>query len=502
MMKHKINNISILLLLVLAVSCGLKDPFGDERTSKPVGNLPPETHLFLHVNQSQRTISDTLGTGQIVVKVYTVGLDTTPSRQIVRWWGDDPDGAVVGYYYQWDYQTEPVFSTAEFDTFYVPIRSQYDEFSFKVWAVDNQGLQDPTPAELRFPVYNTPPTISFRLNSNPRVIGNQNVTAHTFPTRTFVWDSHDDDGRETITGIYYALDDTTAWIQLPGDADQVTLRDIAPGEHRFFVRAQDVSGATSPVISFPDPAESQSPLHWVVKPVAGEILLVNDFAQDQTLYQVQAFYTGILDQLVGTNGYSVWEIGSDTTPLINSENALPYSPVDIEANFSYFKKVIWFAHLGRPNLSGAGLSITRFMKNGGKIFISNGNEERPDTTWTFTNIDSVYRLNPGGRLLAGIDVWASFGTGQDEALMLSLGKLVGNRVSALIPGPDADVVYRMQEDSTATVTVPYAGSPPVGIRYRIGAGECIYFSLPLHYCDGRKNMTKVFRYLLFEEFGS
>ena len=497
----KILSLVAILGLLLASHCGFKDPFGDDRASKPAGNLAPETHLFLHVNQSQVTLNDTLANGQIVVKVYTVGLDTTPSRQIVHWWGDDPDGEVAGYYYQWEYQAEPLFTTAEYDTFYVPIRSRYDEFTFRVWAVDDQGLPDPTPAELRFPVFNTPPLISFRYHSNPRVVGNQNVTAYTFPTRTFIWDSHDDDGRETITAIYYALDDTTSWMQLPGNADQVTLRDIPPGPHRFFVRAQDVSGATSPTISFPDPANAQSPLHWVVKPVSGDILLVNDFAQDQTLYQVQSFYTGILDRLVGKNGYSVWEIGSDTTPLINSQNALPYSPVDIEANFSYFSKVIWFAHLGRPNLGGAGLSITRFMKNGGKIFISNGNEERPDTTWTFTDIDSVFRLNPGGRLLAGIDVWASFGSGVDEALMLSLGKLVGNRVSALIPGANADVVYRMQEASTATVTVPYAGAPAVGIRHRIGAGECIYFSLPLHFCDGENNMTEVFRYLLFEEFG-
>jgi len=119
--------------------------------------------------------------------------------------------------------------------------------------------------------------------------------------------------------------------------DQITLRAIPPGEHRFFVKAQDISGATSRTISFPDPADSQLPLHWVVKPVAGEILLVNDFAQDQSLYQVQSFYNQILDQLLGASGYSVWEIGSERTPLINSQNSLPYSSLDIEANLAYFK---------------------------------------------------------------------------------------------------------------------------------------------------------------------
>jgi len=495
---HK--RILMLLLPVLLAGCGIKDPFGDDRTSKPVGNQPPETHLFLQVSQEMITRADTLLDGTIITRLYTTGLDTTASKQIIHWWGDDPDGKISGYYYQWDYMSAAVFTTAEYDTFYVPIRSHYDEFSFKVWAVDDQGLQDPTPAQLRFPVFNTPPTIAFRLNSNPVVTGNTNVMAYTFPTRSFFWDAADDDGKETLTHIYYALDDTAAWTALPGDARQITLQGLTPGEHRFFVKAQDISGATSPTISFPDPASSTSPQHWVVKPVQGELLLVNDFAQDQSLYQVQKFYTQFLDQLVGPGGYSVWEIGSSATPLINAQNALPYSSIDIEANLAYFKKVIWFAHLGRPHLTAAGQGITRFAGRGGHIFISNGNEETPDSTWTFTRLDSVYRLNPGGRLLAGIRVLASFGTSKDPQLDLKLEKLIGNRVSALVPGAGAEVVLRMEPASTAAVTVPYTGTPPVALRYAIGPGECIYFSLPLHLCNGNGNMLEFFRYLLFEEF--
>lgn len=483
------------------IACSLDDPFGNRKESQPVGNLPPETHLYLDVDQETLTEMDTLPSGDIVERTYTTGLDTTPSRQIIRWWGDDPDGEVVGYYYQWDYETDATYTTAEMDTFYVPIRTQYDEFAFKVWAVDDQGLEDSSPARLTFPVFNSPPRIDFRLNSNPRVVGNPHVVAETFPTRTFVWDATDPDGRATIVNILYALDDTTTWNELPGDADQVTLTNIPPGEHQFFAKAVDVSGAPSNVIMFPDPADDQVPNHWLVKPTQGDILLVNDFAQDQNLYEVQSFYESVLNELVGEDGYSVWEIGSDRTPAINAENSLPFSSIDIEANLSYFDKVIWFSHLGRPNLTDAGLSITRFVRNGGGIFISNGNEERPDTTWTFTRIDSVYRLNPGGRLLPGLDVLASFGSGNDAALNMNLEKLVGNRVSALLPATGAEVVYRMEPADSADIAVPYEGSPAVGVRYRIGSGESIYFSLPLHFCNGNQNMTDILRYILFEEFG-
>ena len=488
----------LIAILLLGFSCSLKDPFGDQREDLLKDNQPPETHLFLIVDQEVVTVQDTLADGTIVVNTHTTGLDTTASRQIIHWWGDDPDGEVTGYYYLWNYQTAETFTTEEYDTFFVPIRSAYDEFTIQVWAVDDQDLRDPSPAQLTFPVYNSPPEIYFRLGSNPSVTGSDNVVAYTFPTRTFIWDAQDPDGRETITAIWYALDDTTQWTQLPGDADQITLRDLEPGLHRFYVRAMDISGALSNTIVFPDTGDPAVPNFWEVKEPKGDILLVNDFAQDQNTHTVQSFYTDILNDLVGVDGYSVWEIGSDRIPAINSQNAFPYSSFDVEANFSYFSKVIWFSHLGRPNITSAGLSITRFMKNGGKIFITNGNEEAPDTTWFFTRIDSVFRLNPGGRLMSGVRILSEF---EEDGLDLSLGQLVGNRVSALLPGTGSDVVYRMEADSTATVAVPYKGSPPVGIRYRIGNGESIYFSLPLHYCNGENNMADVLEYILFEEFG-
>jgi len=141
------------------------------------------------------------------------------------------------------------------------------------------------------------------------------------------------------------------------------------------------------------------------------------------------------------------------------------------------------------------------MADGGKIFISNGNEVSPDTLWTFTDIDSVYKLNPGGRLLAGLRVLASFtNTWEDSLRDLELAKLVAIRVSALIPGPNSEVVYRMESDSTASVPVPYHGSPPVGLRYEIGLGKSIYFSMPFHDLYGKDNLEFVLRYILEEEF--
>ncbi|MEE9118649.1 MAG: hypothetical protein V3U02_08670, partial [Calditrichia bacterium] len=133
--------------------------------------------------------------------------------------------------------------------------------------------------------------------------------------------------------------------------------------------------------------------------------------------------------------------------------------------------------------------------------ISNGHSVAPDTLWTFTDIDSVYELNPDGRLFPGVRVLASFtNTAEDTLRDMEVGELISSRVSVVVPGSNAEIVYRMEPDSTASVRVSYTGSPVVGIRYKVGLGESLYYSLPFHLCDGKSNLENVLRYILEEEF--
>ena len=66
----------------------------------------------------------------------------TTSRQELHWWGDDPDGEIVGYKYKWSSDTAWTFTDLENGIFYVPIRSELDIFSFEVRSVDNDGNED------------------------------------------------------------------------------------------------------------------------------------------------------------------------------------------------------------------------------------------------------------------------------------------------------------------------------------------------------------------------
>lgn len=522
MKKYNIKKLAIifnLFVLLWINSCDIENPFLKEKKSEGYLNQPPETYLFLFFESDTFAVQDTTydnGEPVIVTDTIITTLDTTSSRQVLHWWGEDPDGEVIGYYYKWNYEDSLSFTIAESETFFVPIKQRYDLFDFQVQAVDNDSLVDPVPAKLTFPVYNTPPHIEFRLKSNPSAPpGNPNVTSYTFPTRTFVWDVSDADGNETITRILWALDDTSSWNAIERDEygvlpDRITLTELEPNkEHIFFAKAQDIAMAESNLIMFPDTTDDEVPNHWVVKPVLGNVLLVDDFAQDQINKTTQRFYTNILSQVL-SDTFSIWEIGSSTKREgqmpINMQNAIPYTLTDIEANFSYFEKVIWFSHMGRTHLTEAGLAITRYVKKGGKIFITNGNEEVPDTTWTFTNIDSVFRLNPGGRLLPGIDINANFGDDEElnQRLTLSNHQLIGNRVSALVAGAEegVDDIYTMVHPDSTSVPVPYTGTPSVCVRYKPDyiEGISIYFSLPLHYCNGYDNVDDLLDYILNDEF--
>ncbi|MCX6639906.1 MAG: hypothetical protein NTW14_05415 [bacterium] len=116
-----------LLLLALCSSCEKKSINADGTTGgnhTQTGNLPPVTHLFLYPDST--------------------GLDTSSSVLQLHWWGDDPDGWVVGYYLRWDYfETSPLLDSIwlpfESALFYLPLDTAFDNFTVTVKAVDNSA---------------------------------------------------------------------------------------------------------------------------------------------------------------------------------------------------------------------------------------------------------------------------------------------------------------------------------------------------------------------------
>jgi len=499
------------IVLLLFFACDrLPNPFEEKAHTDRNANRPPETFLILNfppevidtlIIDTMRYDSlsgDSILTRDTIYQVIRQLPDTTTSVQVLHWWGNDPDGEVVGYYYRWDFQSEWNYTDQEQDTFFLPLLEAYAEFTFQVKAVDDSGAVDPTPATLRLPVANQPPSIEFVPGSNPPVGTSPDSAERSFPTRTFVWMVQDPDGLETVSRIRYALDDTSHWSYLPGSASSVTLWDISPGFHRFFVQAVDTAGAPSNLLMYPDSADLTHPNGWYVREPRGTVLLVDDYALDNG--NTRDFYTSLLDSLVGPDGYSVMEVRDD-------HRWIPYTQTDQAAWFGYFQVVLWYHYSEAPHLPDADGGLSAFVDNGGDLFVSS---LRPDPDYTFISIDSTFVLNPTGRMLSGLEIrcvdpFFTDSTRLLPELYLETDALIARRVSAYYPGlMEAGAwsrdLFILQEPRNAFDA--WVGNPPIAQLYHPSptSGYSIFFSLPFHFCNGRQNVVAVMRYIFTEIF--
>ncbi len=487
------------IILLSLVACDLFHPKLPDSTS---GNLPPETHVSFFYNPDT-----TLGPGDYWINngdtvwvedgdTLIMGLDTTISVQEVHWWGDDPDGNVIGYYYRWSYMDTSIFTQDESAIFYLPLRTQLDVYSFYVQAVDDSNAIDPTPAIATFPVFNSPPEVEWKLGTIPQSSKTEDSVHYSFQHHSFFWDVSDIDGRETITEVFYALDDTSTWIKLDGDISEIMLTEIPAGRHRFYLKVKDIAGAESDIISFPDPNSDESEiLTWEVIEPKGDMLIVNDFPGDQVAYSHQNLYTGIVEGLLGANNYSIWEIGGGSN---NTANTIPYSAEDIELNLSTFSNVFWFTFRGSNSLNEASLALTRFVGDGGTLFVNNAQKvatgSRPDTVWTFTDIDTVYQYSPTGRIYSDVNIIPSWGDSTlNSELTLKTSSTLADKLYAIEPGATSTLRYHFEHDSLNTSD--YTGEPTVMIETPIGDGTCYYMSIPLYYLRGNNNLDELFRHI-------
>ena len=448
------------------------------------------------------TIGETPDSGMVWDTLDQAFTTITTSRQVLHWWGEDPDGQVLGYYYKWSSDSSWIFTNLESGTFYIPIRSELDVFSFEVKAEDDNGNIDNTPSRIVLPIRNSAPTISFRYFSNPQIANIGSDTSYTFPTRTFNWDIYDQDGNETITDIYYALDDTcsTCWTRLSGNQSSLTLTGLTPGQRTFYLQCQDIAGAGSTIIQFPDTTAVGEAQVWIVKPIVGDVLIVDDYPLDNQ-NNTLAWYASLMDTVAGENEYSIWEIGDE----------LPYSTTDVTANLNYFKHVIWFAAYNNTaaandTYNAAEASLLNFIIGGGNLFINPIDFE--DTTFTWFPLDSIMTLNPNGRLLPGKELICDF----NPELDLSVSHLIAVKVKGFWPDESefADVreIYHMADPESGD---GWQGNPTVCSigQYQVSptelSGKVVILTLPLHdgyrpKLNGNGSSIKLFQYLFTEEF--
>lgn len=440
---------------------------------QPKANLPPETHIFLKPDSA---------------------LATTTSRQTIYWWGDDPDGFVIGFIYSfaanpaalshWDEQNPApgwTFTTANQRTFNLAFSSLDTAFMLQVRAVDDQKLVDPTPATLRLPVANSPPTVNF--------VANTDIPDTTFTVAAFAWTGSDLEGEETILKYQYALDDTAAgnWRDLPPTQKSIILKEadgITPGNHAFYLRAIDIAGAVSRIARMPK-ATSKT---WHVRAPQGRLLVIDDY---RPFDGGTEFYKAVLDTAVGI--HSVLDIRIDRN-TDNRPDFLLASGQALGETMKLFSVVIWYAET-LEHLSEAQAAVPLFLDAGGKIFFSTLFERG------FTNEAGELEFSPVQELGGEIDRLDNNLLILPDSARTDLPALRTQRILSfartVTPKPTASVLYRLP---LSTATPPkWTGTPAIAIENL--PRSFVFMTLPLHHLNRNGSAAQFLAVILRKEFG-
>lgn len=379
-----------ILVFIFTISLFLLSSCYEDLVDQPVDNQHPVTRLFLDPDST---------------------ITKQASKITLHWTGDDPDGNIIGFYFSFD-GINWSFTDKNDSTFELKIGAVDTTFNFRVSAVDNSGdgnyntnvfqnninfgaepfkdsngnghydsgesftdigLIDPNPASIDLPIKNSSPEIEWNILST--------VPQASYPVMSFGWNINDVDGEETVVKIHIALNDTNNAISIDGAIRTITIKtdqfeslsplmdilidgnpnNIAPVKlpglkfddyNRFYVQAEDISGAHSPWITLPDTSGN-----WFVKKPSGNILIVDDY---KIVDDAESFYNGMMDSLGYTGHYDILDL----------QNAhLPYLNTTFLETIKLYDAVIWYTD-NAPSLNVASVTIQNYLDNYGKLFLS------------------------------------------------------------------------------------------------------------------------------------
>lgn len=478
-----------------------------------------------------------------------VTIAAQPSRFRVHWWGDDPTGFIVGYLFSWD-DKNWYFTDKNDSTFNLKITGLDTVYYFKVASVsgkgnkkyDNEvlynginiggepftdlnkngkydegepykdfGLIDPTPAVFKFPIFNSPPEIKF--------VPNTTVPETTYTVASFYFEATDLEGDETIEKTYVSLNDTSNFIELPGNVRFVTVlakppftsgnevnADILIGlsnsytysqkipkfrldsKNTFYLKVRDIAGSFSKRIQMPDSNRT-----WYVKKPMSEFLVIDDhITQDNT----GKYYANLLDSLSinGTilkNKYEVLDIKAGKTTTSPAKFVPNFAKPTFLETMKLFKYIFWYSYDIAPTTNLLEQTVTEYTKNGGKIFCSVviAPESEVTTLQDFLPIDTI-SVNP----IKVIYPNSSLNPGSSGYPILSTDNSSITWIRTLVPnGLSTKTIYSL---SGTGIT----GSPVIGLK--TNDSRLIFINMPLNRCTGGLNNVKeLFRKVLQDDFG-
>lgn len=507
-MLKNLRTILLILLPVIAFGCneGVNDAI--------IQNQPPDTHLFL---QPESEISK------------------QQSKLNVHWWGDDPDGLVLGYYFSWDNQSWS-FTTSNDSTFALKIGASDAQYDFRVSAVDaagngqydqsvvrngisygpepfidkngdgvynagerfyDIGAMDPSPALLRIPIKNSSPVVKWNdLTVLPEV---------SFPVMTVGFDISDIDGDETVDKIRIAINDTSSYVTLPGNVRKIMVRarsfetssemevlvnasessilaEKLQGlkfneDNTLYVQAEDISGAKSNFIPLAKKAGK-----WIIKKPQGKVLIIDD---NELTDNSSSFYTKAFDEMNGgalAGKYDVWDLKA---------NKVPYETNTFLETIKLFRYIFWYSD-SDPSLELASVSVRKFLGLGGKIAFSLqfGQTVDLDAVKSFLPVDSlgtVKGINYSDKIYVNTVVKS---TDPLYPALKSTATII-NPHSVYPVSSNAQPVYEAETTRIKDNKV---------VAFIDNSKQLFYIGLPLSSLDGNGNVSQLLGNIFFTQF--
>lgn len=404
------------------------------------------------------------------------------SQVRIRWWGDDPDGFVIGY--EFSINNGAWVATILTDSLFtlpIPVGNDRADVLFKVRAIDNNDTRDPNPAQLTFPIVNSKPSLNYRVTEQP-----SDTTYHVF---SFGWTASDPDGPANLDYSEVAVNDSVnGWVRLPRGVDFVTVNiengsgSTANGRlfigksyqsselvlggiqmnatNRFYARVVDQAGAKSPAVE----------KAWYVKRQTSRVLLISDLGTPDALARANA-HRGYLaaagvtsvDMIYANDGVA---IGGFKSPMsVGFQRTLVPTMNKALAKWDY---IYWVSDNLDRNITYALDLTVDFFRNGGRMFINIATKNLPasDPVFLFLPVDRLGAPNVTGALgflIQSNTTVSPANVGTAPVVRIGSANITG--IYPLVPTGGYTVLYNaVWRVRTLTGSVAFTGNPAVAVR--------------------------------------
>ncbi|MBC8045686.1 MAG: hypothetical protein H7Y00_02735 [Fimbriimonadaceae bacterium] len=462
----------------------------------------------LNANQAPNTFT-------IIDTIIRFGDDRLTSQVTLNWWGNDADGFIVGYEYTFDeiISDATIWSYIEIqDSTFILAPAQGEDtanYVFHIRAIDNDGLSDPTPAQLVIPVKNSPPTIVFTPGiNNPK---------KSFPVLKYYWGAGDPDGEnnveyfqlyfndttaspyildKTVTSVLFHAQDATAdnficnvFSNASSIAEEETINGLSANVwNKLYIRAIDQSGAMSTF------AISDSVF---VKQVTSSILLVDGYTATSPIN----FYVDNLSE----NGFSVLDTIKIFEEIAGAYTQQSADNITQGKVFNLFDIIIWFSNDANNSFSLAQKTTNDFFIDNGKMLMSVYISSSFDPLSNFLDFTPIASLIDPSDTTLILDLGAQLNPTDVDYPVLQGTSIVGI-VKPIALQPGATELYNADLTAKNNITLefsPWTGNSTV-IAKKINTGgetNFVISTLEIQKLDGLLNMNDFFQKILIDEFG-